>query len=76
VISVPVSAAASDPDGDEILFHWSAPVGVFLDAMARETRYVCPRTAAPTMVMVTVTVTDGRGAAASDTIAVQCAGTR
>jgi hypothetical protein len=75
-ISVPVSAAASDPDGDELIFHWSAPVGVFLDATARETRYVCPRTPSPTAVMVTVTVTDGRGAAASDTIAVQCAGAK
>ena len=72
-ISVPVSAAASDPDGDELIFHWSAPVGAFLDETARETRYVCPRTPPLTAVLVTVTVTDGRGATASDTIAVQCA---
>jgi hypothetical protein len=71
-----VSAAATDPDGDELIFHWSAPVGVFLDAMARETKYVCPRTPPPTAVMLTVTVADGRGATASDTIAVQCGGTR
>jgi hypothetical protein len=75
-ISVPVSAAASDPDGDELIFRWSAPVGMFLDPMAPETRYVCPKTPPPAKVMVTVTVTDARGAASSDTIAVQCGDTR
>lgn len=75
-ISVPVSAAASDPDGDELIFRWSAPVGMFLDPMAPETRYVCPKTPRPGTVMVTVTVTDARGAASSDTIAVRCGDAR
>jgi hypothetical protein len=65
-----VSVTASNSDGDALTFRWSAPVGRFADATARETRFFCPDT--PQSVPVTVTVTDGKGAAASDTITVQC----
>jgi hypothetical protein len=74
--SILVSAAASDPDGDELGFRWSAPVGSFLEPMAAETKYVCPKTPRPTTVTVTVTVTDANGAAATDTTEVHCGDTR
>jgi hypothetical protein len=73
-MKVSVSAAASDPDGDPLTFTWSAPTGAFSDASARQTTFLCPIT--PGTVPVTVTVTDGRGGVATDTIAVHCMGER
>lgn len=67
---VRVTAAASDPDGDELTYRWSAPIGRFADAMERETVYTCPDTA--TTVALTVTVTDGHGGIASDTLTIRC----
>jgi hypothetical protein len=65
-----VSVSTSYPNSDELTFRWSAPVGAFADPTARQTRFFCPDTPQP--VTVTVLVTDGKGAAASDTFIVQC----
>ena len=69
---VQVAATASDPDGDELLYRWSASVGRFANALERETVYTCPNT--PTSVALTVTVTDGHGGIASDTQTIHCVG--
>ena len=55
---------------DELTFRWSAPVGRFADPTAPQTRFFCPET--PQSVPVTVTVTDGNAASASDTFMIQC----
>jgi hypothetical protein len=65
-----VSVTTSNSDSDELTFRWSAPVGTFADPTASHTRFFCPQT--PQRVEITVTATDGKGAAASDTITVQC----
>ena len=65
-----VTATVSDPDGDELTYRWSAPVGRFANAMERETVYTCPDTA--TTVALTITVTDGHGGIASDTLTIHC----
>jgi hypothetical protein len=67
---VSVSAAAEDADGDALRFNWSAPAGSFADASQRETLFTCPEI--PGEIPLTVTVDDGRGGVASDTIVVAC----
>jgi hypothetical protein len=69
-IGAQVSVTTSNAETDELTFRWSAPVGTFADPTARQTRFFCPETPQP--VAVTIVVTDGKGAAASDTITVQC----
>jgi hypothetical protein len=70
ITKVPVSASASDPDGDPLTFRWSAPAGAFSDGSAQRTMFLCPITSE--RVPLTVTVDDGRGGVATDTITVQC----
>jgi hypothetical protein len=65
-----VAATASDPDGDDLTYRWSAPIGRFANAMERETVYTCPDTAST--VALTVTVTDRHGGIASDTLTIHC----
>jgi outer membrane protein OmpA-like peptidoglycan-associated protein len=65
-----VTADASDPDGDVLAYKWSAPTGTFANPSERQTVFTCPTT--PGSVPVTVTVTDGKGGTASDTITIQC----
>lgn len=65
-----VSAAVANSDRDDLTFRWSAPVGRFADATASQTRFFCPET--PQSVEITVRVTDGNGAAATQKIIVQC----
>ena len=67
---VRVTATAADPDGDELTYRWSASIGRFANAMERETIYTCPDVA--TTVALTVTVTDGHGGIASDTLMIHC----
>ncbi len=62
-------ADASDPDGDALEYRWSAPAGEFQGDVNRSTR----RWQAPSdtnRVPVTVTVEDGYGGTASDTITI------
>ncbi len=65
-----VTADANDPDGDSLAYKWSAPTGTFANPSERQTIFTCPPTAGS--VPVTVTVTDGKGGTASDTITIQC----
>jgi hypothetical protein len=67
---VAVSAVGSDDDGDALTFKWSAPTGSFANAEERRTLFTCP--SSPTAVSITVTVSDGHGGIARDTIIVDC----
>ena len=60
-------ADASDPDGDALEYRWSAPAGEFQGGVNRSTQqWQAPSDA--TRVPVTVTVEDGYGGTASDTV--------
>ena len=62
-------ADASDPDGDALEYRWSAPAGEFQGEVNRATRpWQAPDEAG--RVPVTVTVDDGRGGTASDTVTI------
>ena len=62
-------ADASDPDGDTLEYRWSAPAGDFRGDVNRATRpWQAPDDAG--RVPVTVTVDDGRGGTASDTVTI------
>jgi peptidoglycan-associated lipoprotein len=65
-----VTADAQDPDGDTLTYKWSAPNGTFANPAERQTIFTCSKTAGS--VPVTVTVSDGKGGTASDTITIQC----
>jgi outer membrane protein OmpA-like peptidoglycan-associated protein len=66
-----VSAAASDPDNDPLTYRWSAPTGT-LDRTNQSTAvWTAPNQAGP--VPLSVTVNDGRGGSASDTVTIQVA---
>jgi outer membrane protein OmpA-like peptidoglycan-associated protein len=67
--AVTVAADAQDPDGDTLRYKWSSPTGSFANANDRQTRWTAP--GQPAGVPVTVTVDDGRGGTASDTITIQ-----
>jgi hypothetical protein len=65
-----VTGSAADPDGDDLTYQWTAPIGSFADPGASRTTFRCPDT--PIEVPLTVTVTDNHGASASDTVIVRC----
>jgi outer membrane protein OmpA-like peptidoglycan-associated protein len=65
-----VTADAQDPDGDTLSYKWSAPTGTFANPADRQTIFTCPQQEGS--VPVTVTVSDGKGGTASDTITIQC----
>jgi peptidoglycan-associated lipoprotein len=65
-----VTADAQDPDGDTLTYKWSAPSGTFANPAERQTIFTCSNNAGS--VPVTVTVSDGKGGTASDTITIQC----
>jgi outer membrane protein OmpA-like peptidoglycan-associated protein len=65
-----VTADAQDPDGDTLTYKWSAPTGSFANPADRQTIFTCPPQEGA--VPVTVTVSDGKGGTASDTITIQC----
>jgi peptidoglycan-associated lipoprotein len=65
-----VTADAQDPDGDTLSYKWSAPSGTFANPAERQTIYTCANTAGS--VPVTVSVSDGKGGTATDTITIQC----
>ncbi len=64
-----VTADASDPDGDTLTYKWSAPAGTISNPTARQTPWTAPMQEGP--VQFTVTVDDGKGGTASDTVTIQ-----
>ena len=63
------SADAQDPDGDTLRYRWSSPTGSFGNAGDRQTPWTAPSQVGA--VPLTVTVDDGKGMTATDTITVQ-----
>ena len=64
-----VTADASDPDGDALTYRWSAPAGTFTSATTRQTPWTAPMQEGP--VPATITVTDSKGATATDSVTIQ-----
>jgi outer membrane protein OmpA-like peptidoglycan-associated protein len=62
-------AEASDPDGDTLTYNWTTQTGTLATPAERETRWTAPQQEGK--VPATVTVTDGRGGKASDTVTLQ-----
>ena len=63
------SADAQDPDGDTLRYKWSSPTGSFGNNNDRQTPWTAPGQVGA--VPLTVTVDDGKGMTATDTITVQ-----
>ena len=66
-----MAATASNPDNDPLTYRWSAPTGTFDRANEATAVWTAPNQAGP--VPISVTVDDGRGGTASDTVTVQVA---
>ena len=64
-----VTADAQDPDGDTLTYRWSAPAGRFANQGDRQTVWTAPMQEGP--VPATVTVDDGKGGTASDSVTIQ-----
>jgi outer membrane protein OmpA-like peptidoglycan-associated protein len=64
-----VTADGQDPDGDTLTYKWSAPSGKFANPAERQTLWTAPEQEGS--VPVTVTVDDGKGGTASDTVTIQ-----
>lgn len=64
-----VIAEGQDPDGDTLRYKWGSPAGTFANANERQTQWTAP--GQPGAVPITVTVDDGKGGTASDTITIQ-----
>jgi outer membrane protein OmpA-like peptidoglycan-associated protein len=69
-----VTADAQDPDGDTLTYRWSAPAGRFANPGDRQTVWTAPMQEGP--VPATVTVDDGKGGTASDSVTIQVVRTR
>jgi outer membrane protein OmpA-like peptidoglycan-associated protein len=63
------SADAQDPDGDTLRYRWTSPTGTFGNANDRQTPWTAPGQVGA--VPLTVTVDDGKGMTATDTVTVQ-----
>ena len=63
------SADATDPDGDTLRYRWTSPTGSFANAAGRQTPWTAPGQVGA--VPLTVTVDDGKGMTATDTVTVQ-----
>ena len=69
---VALTATASDPDGDELTYDWSAPAGRFSEATdTATTRWTAPDETGP--VTIGVEVSDGQGGTASAEVTVEVA---
>jgi outer membrane protein OmpA-like peptidoglycan-associated protein len=64
-----VTATASDPDGDPLTYRWTTPQGTLATPAERQTLWTAPQQEGT--VPVTVTVNDGKGGMASDTVNIQ-----
>ncbi len=63
------SADAQDPDGDTLRYRWTSPTGSFGNANDRQTPWTAPGQIGA--VPLTITVDDGKGLTATDTVTVQ-----
>lgn len=66
---ITASADAQDPDGDTLTYRWTSPTGSFGNAGNRQTPWTAPTQAGA--VPLTITVNDGKGMTATDTVTVQ-----
>jgi hypothetical protein len=66
--SLTVAAAASDADGDAVTYAWAAAAGTLATPTAADSAFTAP--AQPGAIPIAVTVRDGRGGIASDTITI------
>jgi outer membrane protein OmpA-like peptidoglycan-associated protein len=64
-----VTATAQDPDGDTLTYRWTVPTGTLANPAERQTLWTAPQQDGS--VPVTVTVNDGKGGTASDTVNIQ-----
>jgi len=64
-----VTGEATDPDGDRLTYRWTAPSGSFANPAERQTPWTAPMQEGP--VPVTITVDDGKGETATDTVTIQ-----
>jgi peptidoglycan-associated lipoprotein len=64
-----VTATGQDPDGDTLTYRWTAPTGTLANPAERQTLWTAPQQEGA--VPVTVTVNDGKGGTASDTVNIQ-----
>ena len=65
---VTIRATGRDLDGDPLRYSWSSPNGAVADPSAASSQYTAPD--APGVQTVTVTVNDGRGGTASESVRV------
>jgi outer membrane protein OmpA-like peptidoglycan-associated protein len=64
-----LAADASDPDGDPLTYRWTAPAGTVEQPTIVKPMWLAPMVVGP--VPVTVSVADGKGGTASDTVTIQ-----
>jgi outer membrane protein OmpA-like peptidoglycan-associated protein len=64
-----VTADAQDPDGDVLTYQWRATAGTLTSATTRVSPWTAPMTVGS--VPFTVTVSDGKGGTASDTVTIE-----
>jgi outer membrane protein OmpA-like peptidoglycan-associated protein len=70
-LTATLRAEASDPDGDRLSFQWSASGGTIADTRGEATEWRAET--APGLITFTVTVDDGRGGTATDTVTIDVA---